>query len=423
MLAAAIRRNNRANLVHWAEANVREPGARVAAEPRRPRRSAVARDLVRRGLDADALHGYRVGQNVGWRRWMELAFELTSDPDELRELLDVTSRSIFTFVDETLAGITEQIERERDELTRGTHAQRLEVVSLILEGAPIGVRAGVGRLATRSTAGTPRRSCGATARTPTPARSRTPPRRSAARRARAPLTVVPSASTRWVWVAGGRAPDRALVRGALPRPAEMRVALGPTAPRDRRLPAQPPRRAGDPAADAPQRAALRLARYEDVQVVALATQDEERADEFVARTLGDFATAPAELRETARVYLRERSNATRAARVLFTHRNTVARRLTRIEQLLPAPLEGRGAASRPGARDPALARAGSNPSFASGRRRFDDGGPASLAAWPEFSSRRRFSSWRCPAPRPRNTRPSTGRAPRSRRRRPTSPSR
>ena len=43
-----------------------------------PETLGVARDLVRRGLTADALHGYRIGQNLGWRRWMDLAFELTS---------------------------------------------------------------------------------------------------------------------------------------------------------------------------------------------------------------------------------------------------------------------------------------------------------------------------------------------------------
>jgi DNA-binding PucR family transcriptional regulator len=113
VLAAAVRRNNRANLIHWASANVREPGVPVAPNLG-PEALAVARDLVRRGLDDTALHGYRVGQNAGWRRWMAMAFELTSDPDELRELLDVTARSIFGFVDATLAAIAEQIEAERD---------------------------------------------------------------------------------------------------------------------------------------------------------------------------------------------------------------------------------------------------------------------------------------------------------------------
>lgn len=340
VLAAAVRRNNRANLVHWAEANVRAPGARVPPNIV-PEALTLARDLVRRGLDADALHGYRAGQNVSWRRWMSLAFELTSDPDELRELLDVTARSIFTYVDETLAGITGEIERERDELTRGTHAQRLEVVSLILEGAPIGVERASSRLAY------------ALDRVHTAAivwgdRSDVDPgvleeaaeavgRAAGAR----PLTVVPSASALWVWVAG-QGPDVGAVQSALAELPGVRVALGPAVRgiagfRRSHLDALATQRLMHRASAPP-----RVASYDDVQLVALATQDEERADEFVTRTLGDFATAPAELRETARVYLREQSNTTRTARVLFTHRNTILSRLARAEQLLPAPLEGRG---------------------------------------------------------------------------------
>jgi DNA-binding PucR family transcriptional regulator len=341
VLSAAVRRNNRANLVHWAEANVRAPGAPV--EPNlAPEVLTVARDLVRRGLDADALHGYRVGQNASWRRWMTLAFGLTSDPDELRELLDVTARSIFTFVDETLAGIADQIDRERDELTRGTHAQRLEVVSLILEGAPIGVERASARLnyaldrshtaaivwghAPDVDPGVLQEAAEAVGR---------------AARAR-PLTVVPSASALWVWVAGAEGPDASALRSALEQLPAVRVALGPTVRgingfRRSHLDALATQRLMHRASSPPP-----LASYDDVQVVALATSDEERADEFIARTLGEFATAPAELRETARVYLREQSNTTRTARVLFSHRNTILARLARVEQLLPAPLTGRG---------------------------------------------------------------------------------
>ena len=46
--------------------------------------------LVHRGLDQYALDAYRVGQNVAWRRWMQIAFTLTNDTAELSELLDVT---------------------------------------------------------------------------------------------------------------------------------------------------------------------------------------------------------------------------------------------------------------------------------------------------------------------------------------------
>lgn len=340
VLAAAVRRNNRANLVHWAEHNVRAPGAPVPANLV-PEVLGVARDLVRRGLDADSLHGYRIGQNVAWRRWMALAFELTSDPDELQELLDVSARSIFSFVDETLAGIAEQIERERDELTRGTHAQRLEVVSLILEGAPIGVERASSRL--NYALDRPHTAAIVWSDRPDVEASVLEDAAEALGRAAGarPLTVVPSASALWVWVAGTGGVDAEAVRRALADQPGVHVALGPTVRglagfRRSHLDALATQRLMHRTAAPPP-----VASYDEVQVVALATQDEERADEFVARTLGDFATAPPELRETARVYLREQSNAARTARVLFTHRNTVLTRLARMEHLLPAPLEGR----------------------------------------------------------------------------------
>ena len=108
----------RANLLFWAAANVSEPGAPVAAndgaEP-----LAIARDLVRRGLNESALEAYRVGEAVAGRRSMAIACALTSDPEEVREVLDVSVRSIVAFVDATVAGIAERMQVERDELTRG----------------------------------------------------------------------------------------------------------------------------------------------------------------------------------------------------------------------------------------------------------------------------------------------------------------
>jgi DNA-binding PucR family transcriptional regulator len=62
----------------------------------------------------------------------------------------------------------------------------------------------------------------------------------------------------------------------------------------------------------------------------------------VARTLGALAGADEDLRETLRVYIREGCSASRAARALFAHRNTVLNRLSRARELLPAPLQERG---------------------------------------------------------------------------------
>ena len=87
---------------------------------------------------------------------------------------------------------------------------------------------------------------------------------------------------------------------------------------------------------------LRVARFADVQLAALALADEQRAREFVARTLGKLADADPELRDTLCVYIGEQFSAARAARALYTHRNTILNRLHRAEQLLPLPLAGHG---------------------------------------------------------------------------------
>jgi DNA-binding PucR family transcriptional regulator len=87
---------------------------------------------------------------------------------------------------------------------------------------------------------------------------------------------------------------------------------------------------------------MRVAAFADVQLVALAAHDEERMGEFVGSTLGALTEADPVLAETLRVYIREGFSASRAARVLFTHRNTVRDRLRRAEELLPVALAEHG---------------------------------------------------------------------------------
>jgi DNA-binding PucR family transcriptional regulator len=340
-LVAAIRRTNRANLQHWATANLRDPGARV--EPNLGADTlGIARDLVRRGLDDSSLDAYRTGQNTAWRLWMAVAFALTSDTAELSELLDVTARSIFAFVDETIAGIEAQIGRERDRLTRGTHAERLEVVTLILEGAPIKADHAAARLRYRLD----RSHTAAVVFSDAPEFDHGVLEEAAEAVARAagaarPFSIVASASTLWAWVPGEQGPQLDAVSEALAALPEVRIALGPTAHGIEGF------RRSHLDALATQRllhrtpADVRLATYDEVQVVALITHDEERARELVERTLGALATAPPELRDTLRTYLREQSNATRTASAMFTHRNTVLNRLARATELLPSPLDGR----------------------------------------------------------------------------------
>src|SRR4051794_27070239 len=81
VLAAAVQRQNRANLRRWAEANAHAPGAPVPAEPSTEALS-VARDMVRRGLDAAARQGYRAGPDNGRQRWRQPPLALTPDPHQ-----------------------------------------------------------------------------------------------------------------------------------------------------------------------------------------------------------------------------------------------------------------------------------------------------------------------------------------------------
>jgi DNA-binding PucR family transcriptional regulator len=52
-------------------------------------------------------------------------------------VLAAGSASVVCFVDDMVAALLQQLRRERAELARPSHARRFEVVSLILETAPI----------------------------------------------------------------------------------------------------------------------------------------------------------------------------------------------------------------------------------------------------------------------------------------------
>ena len=336
VLSAATRRTNRSNLLFWAAANVRAPGAPVPAnlgeEP-----VAVARDLVRRGLDESSLDAYRIGQGVALRLWMRIVFSLTSDPAELQAVLDVSCRSISDFVDATVAAISAQMRQERGDLTRGTHAERRETVTLLLEGAPIPRERAEAKLAY------------ALARTHTAAvvwsddpdadlsgLDRAAEALAAAAGDVHPLTVLAGAATRWVWVHGR--PDLERVRAEVAAMPAVRVACGSAAPgldgfRRSHLDALTTQRMLARLASTSQ-----VVGHDEVELVALVTSDDERAELFVKRTLGRLESGPPEVLEAVRTFVAERCNASRAAARLFTHRNTLLRRLERADELLPRPL-------------------------------------------------------------------------------------
>lgn len=338
VLAEGTRRSNLANLLHWASANLQRPGRRVPPALG-PEALSTARDLVRRGLATDALDSYRTAQSVAWRRWMEICFELTTDAAELRELLEVSSLSISTFLDDTIDAVSARMDAERHDLTGGTHAERRATVALLLEGAPVGrahAEAQLGyRFAGRHTAVIVWSAPGTGSRELESAAEAVMEACGAERR----LTVVANAAALWLWLPVPAPTTATLVPAVAPHP-DVRVAVGRSGTdlegfRRSHLDAGVAQRM---LADHPAR--RQVASFPDVQLVALLTQDPTRADEFVTDTLGALADADQELRDVVLAYLREQCNASRAAARLYTHRNTVLRRLARADELLPRPLSG-----------------------------------------------------------------------------------
>jgi DNA-binding PucR family transcriptional regulator len=339
VLAESFRRVNRANALAWAASNVRDPGAPVPANLA-PELLAASRDLVRRGLHESAVRAYRLGQNALWRRWMSIAFELTSDTQELRELLETSARSLFSFIDVTNAAIAAQIQTEREELTRGTHAERREVVELIIAGAPISPQRAASRLGynldqTHTAAVIWSDLAESEASRLDLASERLAHIAGAPR----PLSVIAGAATRWVWVPARVAPDPAPLGKVIDDLRGVRIAIGSTAHGIEGF------RHSHLDALATQRLLARLhstqtvASFEGVQLVSLVTENQDRADQFIKDTLGELEWASPEIRAAVLAYVTEQCSASRAATRLYTHRNTLLRRLSRAERLLPRPLE------------------------------------------------------------------------------------
>jgi DNA-binding PucR family transcriptional regulator len=273
---------------------------------------------------------------------MRTAFALSQDPAVLRQALEAGSTSVAGFVDDMVAALSEQLRRERAELARSSHARRFEVVSLILESAPITT----GRASAQLAYDLRRRHTAAVLWTD----PRHPDQAALAQAAEAlgpatgarqVLTVIASSSSVWAWLAAAADTDADAVTAATAAHPAVRIAVGPAG-----TGADGFRRSHFDAVATQRlmsrRPGLRIARFADVQLVTLAIQDEQRAREFVTRTLGALADADPEIRDTLCVYVREQFSAARTARALYAHRNTVLNRLQRAERLLPLPLAGHG---------------------------------------------------------------------------------
>ncbi|WP_218952165.1 PucR family transcriptional regulator [Amycolatopsis anabasis] len=338
VLSEADRRLNKANMTHWLVCNLQQPGRRVP--PAKGTEMLIyARDLVLRGMDMNEVDSWRAAQRVGWSRWLDDCFAVTSDPAELRELVEVAANSLTTYVDDSIAAVGTYVDEIRGELGVGAQAQRHTTVQLLLQGARISRARAEEQLGYPLTghhvaailwADSPEDSHGLERVAECLMRVF-----GAARR----LTLPPSTAALWLWVPASEVPPVAALARVLDDAPRVRVALGCpgadlTGFRRSHLDAAAAQRLlariGSP---------RRVVRYEDVHLADLITADPARAEQFVADTLGELATADPVLQRTIRTYITEGFNASNAADRLFAHRNTVDRRLAKARALLPRRLE------------------------------------------------------------------------------------
>jgi DNA-binding PucR family transcriptional regulator len=343
VLAAHARASSSANVTRWVTAMVEQPEAPVRLDVP-PQAVDLARDVVRRGLERDGLLStYRTGQNVVWSEWMRAARDVVFDSDELIDVLDAGSRSLFAYIDGILAALARTMDQERDEFLDGGHARRRETVTLILDGAPISQARASARLGYElNRAHTAMIVWSDDAVIDQGELENAAAAVAGALGARRPFLVPAGTAALWAWVSGARFEIEQLRAAMNAAPAGVRVTLGSSRSgiagfRDSHAEALAAQRllmrnTGGP----------RHTTYAEVQVVSLALQDEPRAAAFIAETLGSLITANAELRETVRVYLQQDSSAPRTALLLHTHRNTILKRIARAEALLPRSLAGNG---------------------------------------------------------------------------------
>lgn len=338
VLMATARRATQSSLIHWAAANIDNPGAPVAPFLSNDMLNN-ARELVRLDATEMMFNFTRSAQNTVWQLWMNIAFKLTNDPLELKELLDTSARSIATFVEGTMEAVAIFMRTEREELRVDTHVERREMISSIVEGE----MANANQAGRRLDYNFNQRHQAAVIWSEDAGAQVTALEFTAKAIARCAgnsqtLTVVANTATLWVWIAGDKSIDLRKLRIAIKHLPGVRIAIGSIGHGIEGF-----RHAHIDALNTQRilgrlHSTQRVADFDMVRLASLMMENPDATHHFVTHTLGNLATAAPSLRSTLVAFLNAGCNATEAAELLHVHRNTLLRRLGAVQELLPRPL-------------------------------------------------------------------------------------
>jgi hypothetical protein len=301
------------------------------------------RGNVRRGIPLAALlRSYRLGHAWLWEWWSQALQERIEDSGELAAGQDQTSAFMFAYVDKVSDVLVEEFGTERERMMRSASQQRAETVRAILAGEPIdeevasrrlGYELGRHHTALRvASAGSQIRGL-----------ERAVDEAALALGGGRPLLVASGAARFDVWCGSFGAPATDGLERYKPPPGVL-VAFGTSGQgvagfRSSHAEALQAARIGSLAGGAA------VTSYAKVELVSLLAGDLVRARSFVVRELGPLASTaePAQrLRDTVLAFIASGGSATRVAKELYVHQNTVTNRVKRAEEIL-----GRKVTERP----------------------------------------------------------------------------
>jgi DNA-binding PucR family transcriptional regulator len=303
------------------------------------------RGNVRRGLPlAVILRSYRLGHAWLWETWSEALQERVEDSGELAAGQDESSAFMFSYVDRISAALVEEFGTERERMLRSAEQLRADTVRAILGGDPVDTESASRRLGYEL-----RRHhvamCVSSGASEVEGLERAVREAAAALAGGEPLVVASGAARYDVWCGSFDPPSTEALEHYEPPPGVL-VAFG--------NPGEGAAGFSSTYEEAKQAARIgalvgksdsSVTSYARVELVSLLASDLPRARAFVASQLGPLAITGGtveRLRETVLAFLVSGGSPTRVAEELFVHKNTVAERIKRAEEML-----GRGVNESP----------------------------------------------------------------------------
>lgn len=343
VMQAKHRRAIRASIIHWLNAIIKSPEQTVTPYAVYESVDSTAEMYQAQAAEILQKNAHAI-QDIAWQYWMKIVFQLTKDPLELQQLLELSSISMRTYNEASLELWLERLELITADKKRGGIEEQRELVGKIISGEERDLTRASGLLhysfkhahhsaivwseeidteisALENVATVFQKAC----------------------QQNHSLKVIASPSVIWIWVSAEFSVNEKILETVLKQNTGIRISFGSSGNSSGGKGIDGFRRAYLDA-QAAQRVLgrlesnIQLVSYERVRLMAFLSKDAKSIQHYSEHVLGELAHAPATVRQSLHAFLECGCNATEAARKLHTHRNTLLRRLTKAEDMLPRPL-------------------------------------------------------------------------------------